>query len=594
MKPLSTVSTFVGVAVTALTAGIATGITPAQAAATTTAYDAAVLADSPKGYWPMDETTGKIKDLTGTHAAPSISTALLGTKGAVGNAASFDGIGQQIRVPYAASMRAASSFTAEVWAKLPATPQTTGWPTIFSRGQVTTGHFGTAMWVSSDSAHTVHFKRNGIDIGTTRGLNSSNYSHLVFTFNGTDKRWNWYVDGTLDKTGTTAGLAGTDAESLPLEIGAMLNSANGNPVNPGKLLVDGLAMYPKVLTAARVSAHYTAAKGAVAPPASTVTPPPATTPAGKHIGGVALGAGMPWNDRRAADFQAVSAANATYIRSDLGWQYLEPIKGDWRWDTFDRVITDARANNLRYLAILHTVPGWANGNAGDYGPAADTALLNNYCYQTAKHYIPMGVMDYEVGNEINLPHPGLSTPNGAAYARTTLIPCVAGVRKAASELGTKANIVFGALAPTDWTGGADPFTYLSDAYANGAKGLLDAVGWHPYTGSYTPAGSSHMNQDSQKLYDIMSANGDAADKLWATEYGLPTGGSNSFTEARQASDLTEAYDVWYAKPFAGPMFYYSARDTGTSATDREQHFGVLRFDGSAKPAYAALKAAMVR
>jgi hypothetical protein len=586
VKPLST---FASITAIALTAGITTGMSPAAAATTATAaYDAAVLADAPKGYWPMDETTGKVKDLTGTTAAPTISTPVLGGAGAVGTAASFDGVSQQVRVPYAASMRLGSSFSAEVWAKLPAAPQTDGWPTIFSHGKVTSGRFGSAMWVSSDSAHTVHFKRNGIDVGTSRGLSSSAYRHLVFTFNGTDKRWNWYVDGTLDTTGVVAGLAGTDTETLPLEIGAMLVSATGAPVNHGKLMIDGLALYPtKALSAARVAAHFQAAQG---------TTTPTTPPAGeqRRVGGVALGAGMPWNERRAADFKAMGDANATWVRSDLGWQYLEPVKGDWRWKAFDPVIADAKANNMRYLAILHTVPPWANGNAGDYRPATDTSLLTNYCYQTAKHYIPMGVTEYEIGNEINLPHPGLENPNGAAYARTTLVPCVTGVRKAAAELATKVTIVFGALAPTDWTGGADPFTYLSDAYANGAKGLLDAVGWHPYTGSYTPATSAHFNDDSAKLHNIMTANGDGADKLWATEFGLPTGGPNSFTEARQSSDMAEAFKVWYAKPFAGPLFYYSARDTGTSSSDREQHFGVLRHDGTAKPAYATLKAQMTR
>ena len=620
-------STVVGVTATALTAGLATAAaTPAVAAAATAGtYDAAVLADSPRGYWPLNETSGQVRDLTGTSAASTVATAALGAEGATGTGASFDGVSQEIRVPYQPGMRLAASFSVELWAKLPANAQTTGWPTLFSRGNTMAGKFGAAMWVSPDSAHNVRFKRNGIDLSTSRGLSSSAFRQLVFTFDNTSRRWSWFVDGTLDTTGVTAGLAGTDTESAPLEIGAMLNAATGSPVNHGRVQLDNLSVYAKALPASRVAAHFAAApKPATTPvnaPATTVpttaptapattapipvtpvtkapvtTAPVTTAPATgtkRYVAGVALGAGMPWNTRRAADFQAVAAANASWIRTDLGWQYLEPIRNDWRWSTFDAVVADAKANNLRYLAILHTVPGWANNNAGDYGPATDTSLLTNYCYQTARHYIPMGVTDYEIGNEINLPHPGL-TPNGATYAKNTFVPCVTGVRKAAAELSTPATIVFGALAPTDWTGGADPFTFLSDAYANGAKGLVDAVGWHPYTGSYTPAASSHMNADSATLNSIMAANGDGDKKLWATEYGLPTGGPNSFTEARQASDLAEALDVWYAKPFAGPMFYYAARDTGTSSTDREQHFGMLRYDGAEKPAYGMLKSRLTR
>jgi hypothetical protein len=42
------------------------------------------------------------------------------------------------------------------------------------------------------------------------------------------------------------------------------------------------------------------------------------------------------------------------------------------------------------------------------------------------------------------------------------------------------------------------------------------------------------------------------------------------------------------------MIWYAGRDAGTSLTDREQHFGILHFDGSAKPAYAALQAHLTR
>lgn len=583
MRPNREFTTVLGTTMM-LAVGLAVGVASPASAASNATYDAAVMADNPRYYWSLDETSGAVRDRMGRAAASDVTTAQLGVAGAAGTAASFDGVGQQVRVPYTAGMRMPASFSAEVWAKLPAAPQATGWPTVFSRGDVSPGRFGAAMWVSTDSRRTVHFKRNGYDVGTSRGLSSTAYRHIVFSFDGVTKRWTFYVDGTVDTTGVAAGLAGADVESAPLQIGAMLASATAAPVNFGRLLIDGLALYPSALPAGRVAAHYAAA---VKPAATT------PQPAASYVGGVALGAVQPWNPRRAADYQAIGAANATWVRSDLGWQYLEPVKGDWRFGTFDPVIADAKANGMRYLAILHTVPGWANGDTGDYGLATDPALLTNYCYRTAQHYIPLGVTDYEIGNEINLPHPGW-TPSGAVYARKYLAPCVAGVRRAAAELGTATNIVFGALAPTDWTGGTDPFTFLTDAYANGAGGLFDAFGWHPYTGSDTPATSPHMNSDVTRLNAIMAANGDGAKKIWATEYGLPTGGPNSFTEQTQASDLASAFDVWNAKPFAGPMFYYSHRDTGTSSTDREQHFGVMRHDGTQKPAYGVLKSKLRR
>ncbi len=573
---------------------------PKAASAAATTYDSAVLADKPTFYWPLNETSGAVRDLTGHAAASTVTSANLGVAGAAGTAASFDGVSQRVQVPYTSTMRLPASFSAEVWAKLPSGAQTDGWPNIFSRGNVGSGHFGAAMWVSSDSTHAVHFKRNGIDVGTTKGLTTTGYRQLAFTWDNNTKRWTWYVDGAVDTTGVLSGLSGSDTETAPLMIGAMLNSASGSPVNYGKLMIDGLSLYGNVLTASQVAAHRAAALADAAPAPAPSTPAPApttpapapTTPNG-YVGGIALGAGQPWNTRRAADFKAMGDAHATWVRSDLGWEYLEPTKGGWRFDQYDPVVADAKANGMRYLAILHTVPGWANNNAGDYGPPADLSLLTNYCYQTAKHYIPLGVTDYEIGNEINLPHPGWN-PTGAVYAKQYLIPCVSGVRKAATELSAKTNILFGSMAPTDWTGGTNQATFLTDAYSGGAQGQFDAMAWHPYTGSDAPSVSPHMNGDVAQLNSIMASHGDGAKKIWATEYGAPTGGPNSVTEAAQSTMVTNSLSVWYGKSYAGPMFWYSGRDTGTSTSDREQHFGVLRYDGTAKSAYATLKGLLAR
>jgi hypothetical protein len=335
-------------------------------------------------------------------------------------------------------------------------------------------------------------------------------------------------------------------------------------------------------------------------PATTPTTAPATTPATapatgakRYVGGVSVGDLQPWNTRRSTDFAAMAAAHSSWIRSDLGWKYLEPTPGNWQFPLFDSVVNDAKANGMRYLAILHTVPDWANGGVGDYAPPADLTRLTNYCYQTVKHYLPMGVREYEIGNEINLPHNG-ALYGGAVYTDKYLKPCVAGIRQATTELGTPATVLFGSLAPTDWTGGSDPITFLTDSYAHGAAGLFDALAWHPYTGSDTPMVSANMNSRPATLAAIMASHGDGAKKIWATEFGQATGGAYPISEQDQGKLVTDGLNTWYSKPFAGPMFWYSARDSGTSSTDREQHFGVLRNDGSKKPSYAVLASMLTR
>jgi hypothetical protein len=580
---------------------------PAATAAST--YDSAVLADAPRFYWPLDETSGAVRDLTGHAAASSVTSAQLGVPGAAGTAASFDGASQRVEVPYTTSMQLPASFSVELWAKLPATPQATGWPTLFSRGSVAGGHFGAAMWLSSDSTHAVHFKRNGIDVGTSRGLTSTGYRHVVFTWDNNAKRWSFYVDGTADNTGVASGLSGVDREQLALEIGAMRYSATAAPANYGNVLVDGLAMYTGVLPAARIAAHYAAGTAGPSPsptpssspspsPTVSASPTPTSTPtstpsATGYVGGVAVGGLQPWNTRRAADYKDMGAAHSTWIRSDLAWEYLEPVKGEWRFYLYDPVVTDTTAAGMRYLAVLHTVPAWANGGTGDYGLPSDLSLLQNYCYQAVKHYLPMGVSEYEIGNEVNLPHPGWNY-DPATYTNNFLKPCVTGVRQAAGEVGGRVTILLGSFAPIDWSGGTHQATFLTGVYANGGAGWFDATAWHPYTGADSPVTARQMNNDPAQLASIMAGNGDGAKKIWATEFGQASGGTNSVTEAAQQDLVSTGFNVWYSKPYAGPLFWYSARDTGTSATDREQHFGVLRNDGSHKPAYATLQSVLVR
>jgi polysaccharide biosynthesis protein PslG len=297
----------------------------------------------------------------------------------------------------------------------------------------------------------------------------------------------------------------------------------------------------------------------------------------------------PWNPRRGADYAAMRTAGLTWLRTDLDWRFIEARRGGWDWTVYDPVVRDAAAAGLTTLGILHTVPAWANGAAGDYAPASDPASLTEYCDRTAGHYLRLGVTAYEIGNEINLPAPGRPRPDGVAYTKLTLLPCVDGVRRAAARTGVRATVILGSLVPTD-RDRAVPVTFLTDVYAAGGRGHFDAVALHPYTGSDPPGVSDKLTAVPNRLYQVMAAHGDSRQQIWATEFGYPTGGGNAVSEARQRDFVPAALNLWFAHPYAGPLFWYSARDSGTSRSDREEHFGLLRRDGTPKPAYYAVAA----
>jgi hypothetical protein len=92
----------------------------------------------------------------------------------------------------------------------------------------------------------------------------------------------------------------------------------------------------------------------------------------------------------------------------------------------------------------------------------------------------------------------------------------------------------------------------------------------------------------------MTDNGDAGKKIWATEFGAPTNGPSGshVSESTQASMLTRAFSLWTGYAWSGPLFSYQGRDRGTDRSTREDFFGLVRADWSAKPAFDAYRNAV--
>jgi hypothetical protein len=156
-----------------------------------------------------------------------------------------------------------------------------------------------------------------------------------------------------------------------------------------------------------------------------------------------------------------------------------------------------------------------------------------------------------------------------------------------------ATVITGGLVGNDWE-------FVQALYANGAKGSFDAVAHHPYTWGILPGTAQdwsawyQMYGTSPSLRSTMVDNGDGAKKIWATEFGAPTNGpSGSFvSESDQADQVTVGFAKWRSYDWAGPLFWYAARDAGTATDTRENFFGIVRSDFSAKPALAAYRTAV--
>ena len=324
-----------------------------------------------------------------------------------------------------------------------------------------------------------------------------------------------------------------------------------------------------------------------------------TTTIGKQYGGFSPDGNFLWlsDADLARHMDLMKASGARWVRLGVVWSVVEQQKGVYDWSTSDRVIAAARSRGLDVLAIITYAPSWASGSSNDKVPPRDPADISGVAAAATARYAPQGVHAWEVWNEPNISGAWAPKPDAARYAQLLMA-----TSRAIRSVDAKATIVSGGLSPAgdapDGTTVA-PLTFLQRVYAAGAGSSFTAVGMHPYSFPAMPmqVGTEDWNSFLRLplLHDLMASRGDGAKKVWFTEFGAPTGTSEAaVSSAVQSAGIQQAFEQLPRWSWAGPLFYYSIKDAGTDLGDREQNFGLVRSDWSAKPALAAFTSTMAR
>jgi hypothetical protein len=202
----------------------------------------------------------------------------------------------------------------------------------------------------------------------------------------------------------------------------------------------------------------------------------------------------------------------------------------------------------------------------------------------------MGVHTYEIWNEPNIQPFWEPSPDPSLYT-TMLVDSYAAIKAVQPD----STVISGGLAPAA-TDGIDfsPVDFLTQMYADGAKGSFDALGAHAYSHPALPdtyetwSGWSEMGQTSPSLRSVMTANGDADKQIWITEIGAPSAGPDGVGLTAQAEEMTQAVQNAESTPWIGALFVYTYQDSATNP----DYFGLVNADGSPKPAWSALAAAV--
>jgi hypothetical protein len=435
------------------------------------------------------------------------------------------------------------------------------------------------------------------------------------------------VSGTLRDAAceaTATDNRGVDRVEFSVD-GRALNVERGVPYN---CVWDttGVAAGPHTLTARAVDTSGNAASASVtvsvatppsepAPaPAPDPSPVPAPSPAPAPSPLVGISATLRWMGQAdiAATLDKLKPAGVKVVREDWHWNLVEPVRGTYDWTRYDRLMRETALRNVQVIAIPNNAPSWAT--ASSITPPTSGEALTGYIafvraaiarygsqgtFWAANPTLPkVPVTMWDIWNE-----PwgtwAWNTPDGAAYARF-FKAVVQAARPLDPAARFMADVETRTVGTTTWT----PFLHQMFAAVPDLGAYMDMVSHHPYTDAASPTGCSAYSPSrgvtedyKATLYQfcrvrdvraILDAYGAANTRIWMTEIGYTTApsASRTVTETQQAQHVRDVFRLLREWDVVDGVLWFTYKDSaGGDPTDREQWFGLVRRDGTPKPAW---------
>ena len=203
-------------------------------------FSSAVLADGPTGYWRLGEASGtSATDSSGGGRTGTYTNVTLGTVGRSGDTAgTFNGTSSI--VSFTTLSPTSGAITIEAWIKWNGTAQNSP---IFKNGTTN----GIGLWIDPAGKLSVITYGNS-DWRTVGVIPANTWTHVAFTSDGSTQKT--YINGALSDTKTSGYSAATGG-------GYIGRNATGSEAGYFPGVIDEVAIYNKVLTAAQIAAHVT-------------------------------------------------------------------------------------------------------------------------------------------------------------------------------------------------------------------------------------------------------------------------------------------------------------------------------------------------
>jgi hypothetical protein len=303
-----------------------------------------------------------------------------------------------------------------------------------------------------------------------------------------------------------------------------------------------------------------------------------------------------------------SSIGVGLIRQTFHWKQIETSRGHYDWSAYDAYMAATASHGIRVLPILFDPPAFrakvSRKTSATYPPRR-YADLGTFGAAVVRRYGPNGsfwsqnpglprlpITAYQIWNEPNIPAYWPSGPNPRQYARL-LKAAARGIRGA----DRRAEIVTAGMPDSHLSRPGDVFAYVKSLLRAGARGSFNTLAVNPYGKT-----SGQLLGKIQRFRSILNRGHDRSAKIWVTEFGWSdVGPASSFRagsagQARQIRHTIPALVKRRGRLHLRGLVYFSWRDGAPYPPLFKDfwglHTGLLRKNGSPKPAFAAFKAAI--
>lgn len=303
-----------------------------------------------------------------------------------------------------------------------------------------------------------------------------------------------------------------------------------------------------------------------------------------------------------ANLQDAATVGAKWIRVDLAWERIQPDdSSSYDWSSFDKIVQAADSLGLKVDAILDATAYWDTSPAckqdepnTEFCPPEDMADFADFAAAAARRYANSSVAAWEIWNEPNIDERWWPTPSPSGYARM-----LSSVSQAIRGVDPKAFILMGGLAivANPPPAGRDPEQSFLTSVATtpGALADVNAIGFHPFTGTLMPSVAGVFQEISASqgnLLSVLQKAGYPNVQIWLTEAGMSVDAVNQDPSAAllalQATYATNLVRTVTENSDIAATFWFSDEDIPS----QDLYWGLRNPEGVARPSFTAFQSAI--